>query len=519
MLFGFCGIDSTIHGIWIKEFSELLHDGVIFPKFGHRQFQGMGGYTYFFYPPLYLYVASIFSFLATDAKLYSEALIGSAFVAILFITLNCYLWLSSKMDKKNALLLSFFYALSPALMYKFYLTAQIGMLWGAAWYPLILLGLETILKDKKKGFLILSFAQTMLFLSNIPAVIIFAPFAALYFLLLQPKQNQILVAVGAGLLAVGLAAYFLFPMFALMDQVNIAFHWDKKYAYYYDNYFINYDFIMNEKGDPNRPIFVLIYAFVIIKFVYLALAKGAKSGYFYGVIFLAFLGLFLTSDISKIIWQSFSILTKIQFPDRFLIIPTIFFVAAISSDFARYKLFVLSSIFCFAALLFIFQYNNKVDFKHLDKDFAFYFDNRIITYPVYQPVAKDLINHFYYTPHEKLTPLPHAEFAKGSGKIGEVVWDNRYISVNFSANEDSTIRVNRFFIYGLHTEINGAITRLAKDENMGEMLIDTHKCSNCKLEIWLPMLPSEKLGYIFSVISLFIFLTILTLIRKCPATK
>jgi uncharacterized membrane protein YfhO len=156
-------------------------------------------------------------------------------------------------------------------------------------------------------------------------------------------------------------------------------------------------------------------------------------------------------------------------------------------------------------MLFIFKFNNQVDFASLSESTKAQYKNRVIAFPDYQPKAPEMLQHFHFPAQENIKQLPHAEFAKGAGKIGEVVWNNRDLSVNYSATKNSALKVNRFYIQGWQAEINGKPAAIKFEDKMGVMLIDAQKCSDCTLKIWLPMLPSEKLGYIISAISLFVF--------------
>ena len=77
--------------------------------------------------------------------------------------------------------------------------------------------------------------------------------------------------------------------------------------------------------------------------------------------------------------------------------------------------------------------------------------------------------------------------------------------MSYSASDSAVLKVNRFYIHGWQAEINGTSAEIKFEDKMGVILIDVPKCSNCKLKIWLPMLWCEKIGYIISAVSLFIF--------------
>src|SRR5580692_4958882 len=53
------GIDARFHLLWIDQFSKLNSEGVIIPTWVPTAFYGFGGTSFYFYPPLTFYFASL----------------------------------------------------------------------------------------------------------------------------------------------------------------------------------------------------------------------------------------------------------------------------------------------------------------------------------------------------------------------------------------------------------------------------------------------------------------------------
>ena len=315
-----CFLDGQIPCRWVPD----MGNGYGFPLFN-------------FYPPLPYLVGEIFRLLGfaftTSVKLtFALTLILSGF-SMYFLAKKFY-------GKVGGVLSAVFYIWAPYRAVDVFVRGAMNESWAFVFFPLLLLFAHDLITTKeniKKPFILLSVSYALLFLSHNIMVLIFTPFFTLWclaFLVLEKSWKKIIYLTLAGILALGLAAFFTLPAYFEKDLVHV----ETLVLGYYDfsGHFATLKqlFLSRFWGDtssafgendgmafPVGHIHWIISAVVALWIgINILIRKHFDKKLFIPVfaLFVGFMGTFMAHSKSTFLWQIFPILKYVQFPWRFL---------------------------------------------------------------------------------------------------------------------------------------------------------------------------------------------------------
>ena len=511
-------VDVLMHGTFTKHFFSLLQEGEIYPRYAYEAFYGYGSYIYFIYPPISLYISSLFAWFATDHELYFQALRLSITLAVIVSAFTSYSWLKSKYGPSAALIGALFYISFPSLTTAINLTVSMGMIWCFAWYPVAMSGAERIINGRRKGIFIYALGLALIVLTNIPASLIFIPFAGLYILLMKPNIRTVFKLILSGLLALGLAAIYVIPQLSVLEYINSEILWKVGDKDFYELTLIGIEFLKFGLANNYKDILLTVIVFVIfiIQLIYFLQARRRtiKTREFTVAFGLSIAALVLCSSLSEELWAAFPILQKVQYGARFFILVQVFVtmlaVQTISLKPALAKqllLFFVLPQFIFAICLFITAPPAG------DMERAVFAKSTMAPDFTIKSgwINKLRANDFNSPPVEKFIVI------SGEASASMQMWKSRHAEFKLTAGRNTVIEIGRSYIPGWRAEIEGREIPLSKDEESGLMQLSIDEAvKDKKLVIELPLLWHEQLGGAVSLFSLAILLFGL-LRRKNPA--
>ncbi|ADG12198.1 hypothetical protein B7G68_19305 [Caulobacter segnis] len=227
---GLAPIDSY-NSIWVESFGAALRRGEFPPRWIPEGFHGLGGSSFYFYPPLFFYVAAGVDLLTGGLLNAEQVTAWACLVLSLAGSLGLYAWMRPHAGGRVALVAGAVYAVAPYHLLDAVSRGSLGELAVYAVLPFFALSLERAARHPAWiPPLALSLAGMILghIAVALPICLIAAPIAALWLIMsAEPMARLAIVArLAAGaILGAGLAMTYLLPALALQDAASMKFMW------------------------------------------------------------------------------------------------------------------------------------------------------------------------------------------------------------------------------------------------------------------------------------------------------
>jgi hypothetical protein len=205
------GHDFSEHLNFTKHFSEQFWSGDFYPRWLADMNHGLGSPSYFIFPPLPAYVATLLQPLAN--VLHFNAFNVATFFPLFGSGICAFLWLHTTVSRKIAAACSALYMLMPYhLAIDFYRRCAIPECWAFMWMPLVLYFTNRVIAGKQRAIAGLAVAYALMIFSHLVTVAMFFPIP-LALTMLQSRREQRLrsaIRVGAAMaLGAGISAVYL----------------------------------------------------------------------------------------------------------------------------------------------------------------------------------------------------------------------------------------------------------------------------------------------------------------------
>lgn len=230
------GADSASHLIWIRQFIDLVNDGVWFPKWLPTGFHGVGSPTFYYYPPLAYYagwLVSLFGLSDPTAIFHVVSVL-----ATLASGYACYALVRPyAVSRDRAILAGLLYAFAPYRVAELYSRSSLSSHVGYVFLPIVALALVRLFERRNewdlRNTLILSVAASALVLSSIPATACAACFEVIAIATqLRRMTWRFLAQLGiAAVLSFGLTAFYSIPAFTHTADAQISRFWKDPYFF------------------------------------------------------------------------------------------------------------------------------------------------------------------------------------------------------------------------------------------------------------------------------------------------
>lgn len=424
--------DGEYHLIRIYEFSKMLREGHLVPRWAPGLNSGHGFPLFIFHYPFPNYVGSLFYLLGLPlVQSFQYSLGMSLFVAMV----GCYIFLRKHHSVVSSVFGVVLFFSVPYLYVDVYVRGSIGELWAIAWTWCALAGIvwrRIILSSLCIGLIIVS--------HNIMAMIMI-PFLAIFMGLLY--RNMLISLIGG----IGVSAYFWLP--ALFERqyviglntVTYSDHFPHITQLLFPSWGTNFSQPGIVAGEISQQIGIVPLVILLVSCV--ALLKQYSSTRLLFFVF-SITGIFFLLPLSDFLWRMIPFLQFIQYPWRLLSVLLItipflgaFFVRRIAS------LIFLGGI----AIVLSFSYMRPVTYE--PREDAYYLNN-----PSFTDGTSSLGNSFstIWTPWIRER---YASVVSGGGKMRDVRETSISVSFSVEINEETLLRIHRTYYPGWRVIANG----------------------------------------------------------------
>lgn len=217
--------DSFRYNIaWTEQFAALFRAGDLYPRWLPAAWDGLGSPTFYFYPPLFFWTASLAD-LATLGALDTGTVATLASLILLAVSgLAMRAWLGSFVADRAALLGGLAYMLAPYHLYDIYGRGALAEAAAYAWLPLIMLAIRRIGEGRWGAVPLLGASYGALIFSHLPVALLASLFAIppyVAFAAWRARAAKVpVMALAGGLLGLGLAAAYWLPAIGLTRHIS-----------------------------------------------------------------------------------------------------------------------------------------------------------------------------------------------------------------------------------------------------------------------------------------------------------
>lgn len=215
---------ATYNYVWTSQFGTEIAKGNLYPRWLPGSFEGLGSPAFFFYPPIAFWIAGVF-----DASGLSTltAINMTAFLTLLLSGMTMYHWLAAR--GTHPLVGAILYMVAPYHLLDFYVRGALAEFTAFIWYPLIALAIVRL--PERRGVILLVLAYAGLVLTHLPMAMLtgFFLIAPLGIYKVSQDWRTLRPMIVGGVLALGLAAFYLVPALTMQDRISSQLLWTPWY--------------------------------------------------------------------------------------------------------------------------------------------------------------------------------------------------------------------------------------------------------------------------------------------------
>ena len=211
--------------IWAQQFADLFRHGQLYPRWLPLSWDGLGSPTFYFYPPLFFWIAALVDSLAGGAIAAERFVPIASLIALCASGLAMRAWLKVHLSEERARLGAVAYLIAPYHLYDIYARGALSEATAYAFVPVVMLSLARLRDGRMRYLPLLSASYAALVFSHLPSTLLatlflVAPYAL--FLAAQGKHRIrfLVCALIGGAVGIGLAAVFVVPALGLLQFVS-----------------------------------------------------------------------------------------------------------------------------------------------------------------------------------------------------------------------------------------------------------------------------------------------------------
>ena len=515
---GFFSMQDDLQAFRIYEMDRCFDDGQIpcrwVPDAGYRY-----GYPQFnYYPPSVYYAGALLHRVGFE---YLDAVKILFILGYIISALTMFLLIDALLGKWPALVSSLLYTYVPYKAVEVYVRGAMSEFWALAIFPVIFWAIYRFIKtEKKKYFIWFSISIALLVITHNLMTLIFAPFAIVWtiYWLFADKKWRLWLKVGlAGLLGIGLSAFFFLPVLFERQFVHVEsmlsgyFDYRQHFVSLY-KMFISREWGYGSSGFPKELLNLstgMVQWVMGIVAVVLGVLNFKKKGKL-SLLLLIFAAaelfvLFMMHMKSSFIWAQLPVLWWLQFPWRFLSVSV--FLLSLLAGLAIYLSFkakyILGTLAIIAAVILnigFFVPKDWLMIKDADKFSGLSWQKQMT------------ISIFDYLPiYAKLPPISQApdlpEILDGTAKVTDYRKGSDFQIGNIEVSKKATIRLPLFDFPGMKVMVDGQVVKHNHDDCRGEefclgLITFQLPPGNFAVEAKLTNTPIRTLGNGITLISL-----------------
>lgn len=346
--------DGEAHIARLAQTSNAIHDGQFPVRWLPNWNFGFGYPTFVYVYSLPYYIGSIFRIFSLSYEQIFKVLM---LLSLSFSGLTFYCFMRTQFSKLTSFVGAIFYITAPYRFADIYERGALGESLVFILLPLLFLSTKFIRRNLRKGFIVTSLVIFAAITTHALTFIIFLPVSVIYSIFTFRKDLKCYVAfLSAIVFGFILASFQWIPMIFEQKYADL----DNTYYNIYLGHFISYNQLLRiPKEGINlgtgiqlgtvQILIILISVILIIKKLILSEQIRAVAVYFFLV---TLISAYLTTDLSKFIWDSINSLHTLLFPWRFIAV-SIFssaFLGAYITDQAVKKIFIIAIVLVIAAI-------------------------------------------------------------------------------------------------------------------------------------------------------------------------
>ncbi|KAA9019582.1 integral membrane-like protein [Sphingobium limneticum] len=206
--------------IWTEQFGRAMAAGNLYPRWLPDSFQGLGSPAFYFYPPAPYWLAG--GIRATGLPT-PFAVTATAAILLALSGMAMHAWLTERHTKP--LLGALIYMAAPYHLMDIYVRGAMAESATFVFLPLMALSIARL--PQRNGTLLLCLSFAGLLITHLPMAMLTALFLIAPLLIdrLRTDRNVLLPATLAGVLAIGLAAFYLLPALTLQHLISTQWLW------------------------------------------------------------------------------------------------------------------------------------------------------------------------------------------------------------------------------------------------------------------------------------------------------
>jgi hypothetical protein len=469
--------DMVFHFFQANQFNQALKDGIIYPRWIPDSNNGYGSPNFVFYSPLSYYLVSI-------TTLFTHSLTASMIIVtwVSFFLSGTTMFITTRkmFGRTESPLPAIIYQILPFHLGDLYVRGTFAELVAFIWFPLVFYFIHEILKSRNRiAFIGLSISYAALILTHLVSGFIFTLVIGAYLIynyFLLKDRKPFIKALFSLALGLGISAVYLLPVIFERRFVQIEYLVNCDICNYKNNFLFTFDKFQAGLRSFYLPLHIEVVLEVTLSILIILLMRkngqrlsnSSQQKFF---IFLFIVAFFLTTPLSKPIWDIIPGFPFLQFPWRWVMVMELSLCFLIGSIFHRIDihnftsnnlrervvmyliiiLFVTSPVIIIKGMPII---SSNIQIKNLS----------IIEYnPIWATNIQKIMS-------EKKNGKVSVVSGKAVTKINEWKSENRVISIE--ASEPSILRISTFYFPGWEGYTDGKRTQINIEKESGAMLID-----------------------------------------------
>ena len=407
-----------------------------------------------------------------------------------------YMMIKKKAGRSIGLLCAFFYQIFPCHIFDLHLRGTLGELFAFIWFPLIFTYLDEILISEKQhsAFIGLSLSYAGLVLTHLVSAFLVSGIVIFYILIkiYHASSKKIFIYPFSSVaLGLGLTSYFILPVLFEMSFVQIDYIHKYLIADYQNNFLLQLNTLYTELlklhitngfvGIFNIAVVpeVLLFLIIII-YQYKRNMIVFKNNDLIFPVYMFLLAFFMSTPLSRWLWDLLPPLNTIQFPWRwmtFMEVALIFLIANFLNEVKVTKHFPKDGIYrCFiyvlSALVLISVFTIFVRYDEFPKQKI-----KSILYPEKFGYDTDMPREYtpvWATDLERMLTLPvpdRVTVLSGTAIAQPVSWQPEKRIIKIDAKFPAVLRIATFYYPGWIAESDGKRKQVFIEKKSGRMLI------------------------------------------------
>jgi hypothetical protein len=325
---------------WAAQFADQFRAGILYPRVVPDSYEGLGGATFYFYPPLAFWVDALASVATFNLLSVSYRLSFAWLILLLASGLAMHAWLKDQtVSPRAAFYGALAYMAAPYHLLDHYYRGAYAEFAAYAVLPLIALSIRRIAEDRRFGALWLAVAYAALPMAHLPTSLLISLTAIpLYVLYRGWRLGTVHAAAGfflrcalGGALGLGIAAIYLVPSLTLQGWIPAENFWAPDYRV--ENWFLLTPGRWPERDTTELVAwFAAAYAIAALGVVAQLARRPANERWQSEPAFWVFVGLLCLVFIAGLVpwfWQ-LPFAAKVQFPWRLMIVVEFAAITALS---------------------------------------------------------------------------------------------------------------------------------------------------------------------------------------------